>query len=72
MKVTNVILHFQPGKTSIGGNTFIAFTEGDAYPDLHYIVREGQHVVNFTGSCGKRMGMSFPAFDIRQVSTALN
>lgn len=72
MKVEAVTLHFKPGVTTLGGTAFISFDEGRAYHDLHYIVREGQHVVNYTDpATGKRRGVSLPTCDIRQVNTVL-
>ena len=50
----------------------MSFSEGASYPDLHYIVREGQHVVNYTHpDTGKRHGVSVPVSDVRQVNTVL-
>lgn len=72
MKVEAVTLHFKPSITTLGGFSFISFNEGDSYADLHYIVREGQHVVNYTDpATGKRRGVSLPASDISQVNTIL-
>lgn len=72
MKVSSVTLHFKPGVTSLGGTQAVSFTEGETYPDLHYIVREGQHIVNYTDRYnGERVGVSLPAHDIRQVNTRL-
>lgn len=72
MKVNSITLHFKPGVTSLGGCSSLSFTEGESYPDLHYIVREGQHIVNFTCiRTGERRGVSLPAHDIRQVNTTL-
>lgn len=72
MKVSMVTLHFKKGITTLGGFDNYTFTEGDSYSDLHYIVREGQHVVNYNDpSTGKRHGISLPASDVRQVNTIL-
>ena len=72
MKVQSVTLHFKPGVSSLGGFKSISFDEGVSFPDLHYIVREGQHIVNYTHpETGDRVGSSFPATDIRQVNTKL-
>lgn len=70
MKVKAVTLHFKPGVVSLGGTQAVSFNEGESYPDLHYIVRDGQHVVNYTHN-GERLGVSLPAHDIRQVNTRL-
>lgn len=72
MKVKSVTLHFIPGVTSLGGCSSLSFTEGESYPDLHYIVREEQHIVNFTCiRTGERRGVSLPVRDIRQVNTVI-
>ncbi|HBL6576726.1 hypothetical protein [Salmonella phage vB_SenAt-pSL2] len=72
MKVEAVTLHFKPGVTSLGGWQFISFSEGKGYQDLHYITREGQHVVNYSDPVtGKRHGIGFPMTDIRQTNTIL-
>lgn len=72
MKVESVTLHFKPGITTLGGTAFVTFTEGHTYSDLHYILREGQHVVNYTDPVDlRRRGVSLPASDIRQVNTVL-
>ena len=72
MKVEVVTLHYKPGVTTLAGTSFMSFSEGDSYPDLHYIVREGQHVVNYTNpETGARHGVSVPVSDIRQVNTVL-
>lgn len=72
MKVESVTLHLKPHVTTLGGTTFYSFSEGDAYPDLHYIVRDGLHVVNYTDpTTGRRHGVSLPIDDIRQVNTVL-
>ena len=72
MKVASVFLHYKPGVHSLDGTQFLSFTEGARFPDLHYIVREGQHIVNYTDlRTGNRAGISVPAHDIRQVDTVL-
>lgn len=71
MRVQSVTLHFKPGVLSLGGTQAVSFTEGESYPDLHYIVREGQHIVNYTRQDGRRAGVSLPASDISQVNTIL-
>lgn len=72
MKVTSAVLHYKPGVCSLEGARALYFKEGTQFPDLHYIVREGQHIVNYTGRhTGKRVGISVPALDIRQVNTVL-
>ncbi|AIU37929.1 hypothetical protein phD2B_0018 [Lelliottia phage phD2B] len=72
MKVQAITLHFKPGVTSLGGTQAVSFNECGTYPDLHYIVREGQHIVNYTDRhSGERVGVSLPASDIRQVNTRL-
>ncbi|MGL5456718.1 MAG: hypothetical protein ACRDB3_17755 [Citrobacter telavivensis] len=72
MKVSSVTLHFKPGVHSLGGTQAVSFNEGESFPDLHYIVREGQHIVNYTSPhTGDRLGVSLPVHDIRQVNTRL-
>lgn len=72
MKVKSINLHFKPGVTSMGGCTSLSFDEGESYPDLHYIVREHQHIVNYTCiRTGDRVGVSLPCHDVRQVNTRL-
>nr|DAP74256.1 MAG TPA: hypothetical protein [Caudoviricetes sp.] len=72
MKVEAVTLHFKPGVTSLGGTAFVSFSEGEAYQDLHYIARDGQHVVNYHDpATGRRHGIGFPMGDIRQTNTVL-
>lgn len=72
MKVQVVTLHCKRGITTLGGGTFHSFSEGEVYADLHYIWRDGQHVVNYSDpATGKRHGVSLPAHDIAQVNTVL-
>ena len=72
MKVEAVTLYFKPNVTSLDGTTFRSFSEADEYIDLHYIVRDGLHVVNYTDPCtGNRHGVSLPISDVRQVNTVL-
>lgn len=49
--------------------TMFRFGE-QAYPDLHYIVRDGMAVVNYADSQGGRTGFSVPIEDIEAVSTS--
>ncbi|AFP33684.1 hypothetical protein POP72_023 [Pectobacterium phage POP72] len=73
MKVQSVTIIFQHGKGPAGNlSSTVTYEEGNGYEDLHYIVREGQHVVNFTTSTGRREGRSVPAFDVKQVNTVLS
>ncbi|WQZ01161.1 hypothetical protein CPT_Premi_021 [Proteus phage Premi] len=72
MKVESITIHYQPHQTSLDGKEHLYFVEGQEH-DLHYIFREGQHIVNFVGAgCnGTRTGISIPAEDVRQVTTIL-
>lgn len=72
MKVSHVTLFLKDGVKSLDGRQSVDFTEGDKYQDLHYIVREGQHIVNYTvARTGKRHGVSLSAQDVAQVNTIL-
>ena len=72
MKVSHVTFHFEPDYVSISGAQSVSFSEGSAYPDLHYITREGQHIVNFTHPRdGRRHGIGFPMSGVRQTNTVL-
>lgn len=72
MKVESITIHFQQGQTSLDGSDHLYFNEAHER-DLHYIFREGQHIVNYIGAgCrGTRTGISIPAEDVRQVTTIL-
>lgn len=69
MKVQTVVLRLKPGVVSPGGFQSESFTESRNYPDLHYIVRDGMAVVNWSGCDGNRHGYSRPIHDIESVST---
>lgn len=69
MKVKTVVLNLNPGVQSPGGFSSESFTDGPAYPDLHYIVRDGMAVINWSGPDGTRRGHSRPIHDIQHVST---
>lgn len=72
MKVSHVTLFLKPNVKALDGRTAVDFTEGDQYQDLHYIVREGQHIVNYTvARTGKRHGVSMSVHDVAQVNTVL-
>lgn len=69
MKVQTVILHFSEAGKVEQGRDSLTFSEGSAYSDLHYIVRDGMAVVNYAGSGGARMGFSVPLWQVNKVST---
>lgn len=74
MKVERVTLHFKPGcePRALSGVANVTFSEGQAFSDLHYIVREGMHVVNYINPItSKREGTSFPVTNVEQVNTTL-
>lgn len=69
MKVQTVNIHFKAGCETTAGFNGVSFSEGQGYPDLHYIVRDGMAVVNWRGRSGERCGHSVPISDIQSVST---
>lgn len=69
MKVKSAVIYLKPEAATEAGFQSIAFTEGQTYPELHYIVRDGMAVVNWAGPAGERHGHSVPLNDIRSVST---
>jgi hypothetical protein len=72
MKVKTIDLYYKKGMSSLDDELMLTFEEGHQTPDLHYIVREGQHVVNYTCiHTGDRVGHSYPTTDFAQVDTRL-
>lgn len=69
MKVQTVIIHFSEAGKAEQGRDSITFSEGTAYRDLHYIVRDGMAVVNYLGLDGERLGHSVPLWQVLRVST---
>lgn len=63
MRVQAVELHKRSGEVR-------RYHEGAKTQDLHYIVREGLHIVNYVdGETGQRKGISLPVTDVEQVLT---
>lgn len=69
MKVESVVLKLREGYKLYGINV-LSFHEAD-FPELHYMAKEGQHIVNFKASDGRREGKSFPMTDVAVVDTVL-
>lgn len=69
MKVESVVLTFVKGYKLYGLNV-LSFHEAD-YPELHYMAKEGQHIVNFRADDGRRQGKSFPMSNVDVVDTVL-
>lgn len=70
MKVETVAITFRPGVNPPGLRDVRVFHEAD-YPELHYMAKEGQHIVNFKASDGRREGFSYPMSDVKEVHTVL-
>lgn len=70
MKVQNVIIHFSDAGRAEQGRDSITFSEGEAFKELHYIVRDGMAVVNYSGADKARVGYSVPLWQVSKVSTS--
>lgn len=71
MKIQAITILFQKHQKALCGAQFHYFTESESHQDLHYILRDGQHIVNYTTPDGRRAGISLPDYDVRQVNTVL-
>lgn len=69
MKVESVRLTFREGYRLYGQDS-LAFNDAD-YPELHYMVKDGQHVINWRANDGRREGKSLPQFNVQVVDTVL-
>ena len=69
MKVESVVLKLRDGY-KLYGLSVLSFHEAD-YPELHYMAKEGQHIVNFRAEDGRRQGKSFPMSNVDVVDTVL-
>lgn len=69
MKVESVVLTLVKGY-KLYGLSVLSFHEAD-YPELHYMAKEGQHIVNFRADDGRRQGKSFPMSNVDVVDTVL-
>lgn len=70
MKVESVVIAFRPGASPPGLRDVRTFNDAD-YPELHYMAKEGQHIVNFRADDGRREGYSYPMSDVKEVHTVL-
>lgn len=69
MKVESVTIKFREGVKAYGLDT-LNFHNAD-YPDLHYMAKEGQHIVNYKADDGRREGKSYPMRNVDIVHTVL-
>lgn len=69
MKVESVTIKFREGYKAYNLDT-LRFDDAD-YPDLHYMAKEGQHIVNYKADDGRREGKSYPMRNVDIVYTVL-
>lgn len=70
MKVESVKITFRQGSAPPGLRDVRVFNDAD-YPELHYMAKENQHIVNYRAEDGRREGFSYPMSDVKEVHTVL-